>query len=281
MNSTSAQDARALARAAVRNSLPAQRWQANEAFTRTLCRELEQHRFARHPLIGEMGHGPVPFDWLRNFYLDTVQAVSGPFMEYVLQAVVNCSQVQDQVGLRGVAAARFLMSINAMDELGFEPGSADGGFLGDPARAHAVQLFDTMEQMGITQEDVRDHGASPPARAMAAMLERNRHDHLRLAVVLAAYESTLAPWSGAWAEATRNATSVDVDRGYHAIHVEDEHGDAVDDEHSEDSWHIVRQALGPGREAEVRALALELMDVCATYVDYQQGLLREAAVAQD
>lgn len=280
MNVSLTPDARSLARVAVRASLPAERWSANEAFTRALCEELEQHRFARHPLIAEMSAGHVDPDWLRNFYLDTVHAVSGRFMEYVLQAVVNCSQAETQVGLRGVAAARFLMQINAIDELGFTPGSADGGFCGDPAKAHVAQLYDVLEQMGISEAQVRGHAASAPARAMAEVLEANRHDHLRLATLLAAYESTLAAWSNAWADATRAATTVDVDEGYHAIHVEDEHGDAVDDDHSEDSWHVVRQALTTQRQDEVRELALHLMDTCAAYADHQHGLMRETAVAR-
>lgn len=277
MTAVQAQDARALARAAVRASLPADQWASNEAFTRELLAELAQHPFARHPLIAEMNAGRVTRGWLRNFYLDTVYALSGRFMEYVLQAVVNCSQAQEAVGLRGVAAARFLMQINAVDELGFEPGSLDGGFTGDPAKAHVVQLYDVMQQMGISETEARNHRPSAFAQHMADVLEVNRHDHLRLATLLAAYESTLGPWSGAWAKATQAVTQVDVDNGYHAIHVEDEHGDAVDDDHSEDSWHVVRQALTAPRRAEARQLALHLMDTCATYVDHQLGLLRGEA----
>ena len=273
-------DARARARAAVRASVPPARWAANDDFTRGLCDALRQHRFARHPLLAEMQAGRVDAGWLRGFYLDTVHAVSGRFMDYVLQAVVNCAQLEPDTGLRGVAAARFLVQINAIDELGFKPGALDGAFIGDPADAHAVQLYDTMAQMGMSEAEVRGHRPSPQARAMAGILEDNRHDHLRLAVLLAAYETTLGPWSGAWAQATRAASAVDVDQGYHAIHVEDEHGHAVDDDHSEDSWHLVRQALAPARREEARALALQLMDVCAAYTDHQRALLRQTLLAQ-
>lgn len=274
MGSALALDARTRSRSAVRASLPPEQWTANEAFTRDLVAELQQHPFARHPLVADMNAGRVTSAWLRHFYLDTVYALSGRFIEYVLQAVVNCAQVRERVGQRGVAAARFLMQINAIDELGFEPGDTGGGFKGDPARAHLVQLYDVMKQMGIGEQEADQHRPSPAAQRMYDALEENRHDHLRLATLLAAYESTLSPWSSAWARATRAATAVDVDRGYHAIHVEDEHGSAVDDDHSEDSWHIVRQALTPERRNEVRQLAFDLMDTCAAYADYQHDLLR-------
>jgi hypothetical protein len=277
MTATVSQDARALARAAVRQSLPAAQWQANEEFTRTLLAELQQHRFAQHPLIAEMNAGRGSLKWLRNFYLDTVHALSGRFIDYVLQAAVNCNQIEPAVGLRGVAAARCLMQINAVDELGFTPGAIDDNFIADPAKAHVVQLYDVMEQIDLPEAAVQRHQPSTRSQHVAAVLEVNRYDHLRLALVLAVFESTLNPWTECWAVATKAVTRVNTDEGYHAIHVEDDDGHAVDDDHSEDSWYIVRQALTPARHAEVRHLALHLMDTCAAYADEQLQLLSESA----
>ncbi|RQS14594.1 hypothetical protein DIE07_04725 [Burkholderia sp. Bp9002] len=267
--------ARAAAREAVRTSIPAAEWQRNDAFTRQLVNELHAHPFARHPLIDDMNSGRGNARWLRNFYLDTLHAVSDQFLEYVLQSVLNCAQIEHRVGRRGVTAARFLMQINAIDELGFVPGDDDGNFMGHPAQAHVLQLYDVLEQLDIPEATLRRHQPSAQARATAAMLESNRHDHLRLATVLAAYESTLTPWSECWANVTRALSPINTDTGYHAIHVEDHDGHAVDDDHSEDSWHIVRQALTPDRMDEVRQLALELMDVCTRYMDFQRQQLHD------
>jgi hypothetical protein len=269
--------ARKAARAAVRASVPPGQWAENEAFTCTLVAELLEHPFVRHPLIADMNAGRGNLRWLKNFYLDTVHAVSGRFIDYVLQSVLNCAQIEDSVGRRGVTAARFLMQINAIDELGFKPGQGDDGFLGHPDKAHVLQLYDVLQQIGLPEAVVRAHRPSAPAMAMAQMLEANRHDHLRLATVLAAYESTLTPWSDCWANATRLLTPVKTEQGYHAIHVDDHEGHAVDDDHSEDSWHIVRQALTPARMDQVRRLALQVMDTCQAYVDDQRRLLLNEA----
>ncbi|SDH56340.1 iron-containing redox enzyme family protein [Variovorax sp. OV700] len=266
--------ARTAARNAVRESIADVQWQRNDTFTRELSTELQQHAFVQHPLIAAMNAGEGSLEWLRGFYLDTVHAVSGRFIDYVLQAVLNCAQIEDRIGRRGVTAARFLLQINVIDELGFEPGASVEGFIGNPGKAHVLQLYDVLEQLGISEAMVRAHRASSAAIHMANVLETNRNDHLRLATVLAAYESTLSPWSDCWATATRALSTVDTGRGYHAIHVEDHDGHVVDDDHSEDSWHIVRQALTLERTEEVRHLALHLMDTCQSYVDYQFRLLR-------
>lgn len=266
--------ARTAARNAVRESIADAQWTRNDTFTRELSAELQQHAFVQHPLITAMNAGEGSLEWLRGFYLDTVHAVSGRFIDYVLQAVLNCAQIEDRVGRRGVTAARFLLQINVIDELGFEPGKSVEGFVGNPANAHVLQLYDVLGQLGISEAMVRAHRPSCAAIHMASVLETNRNDHLRLATVLAAYESTLSPWSDCWASATRALSTVDTDRGYHAIHVEDHEGHVVDDDHSEDSWHIVRQAMTSDRTQEVHHLCLHLMDTCRAYVDHQLRLLQ-------
>lgn len=267
MNNTQ-RDARTNARQQISSSIPPARWEANLAFTHELCNVIANHGFVQHPLIAAMNAGNGDLDWLKNFYLDTVHAVSKRFLDYVLQAAVNCSQIEPMVGIRGVNAARFLIQINAIDELGFVPGGAGEDFAGNPENAHSTQLFDVMAKIGISEADFRSYTPSPWSQKVAGLIEQNRHDHLRLASVLAILESSLNPWTACWAKATALATQVDTATGYHAIHTEDDDGHLVDDDHSEDSWFIVRQAIDADRYAEIRLLSQQMLTATSEFADY-------------
>jgi hypothetical protein len=272
-------DARTNARRQIKSSIAPERWDANHAFTARLCGEIAAHPFVRHPLIDAMNAGQGDIDWLKNFYLDAVHAISKRFLDYVLQAAVNCSQIDPVVGIRGVNAARFLLQINIIDELGFIPGGKGEDFIGDPKNAHSSQLFDVMEQLGIGESRFLAHTPSRWSQQVADLIEKNRHDHLRLAAVLAVLESSLNPWTACWARATALLSEVDTATGYHAIHTEDDDGHQVDDDHSEDSWFIVRQAITPDRYAEIQELSQQLLNVLSAFTDHHLTLIAEFSAA--
>ena len=97
---------------------------------------------------------------------------------------------------------------------------------------------------------------------------------LVLAALLAALESSLNPWTACWAKGTALAAGLDTSDGYHSIHTHDDDGHQIDDDHAEDSWCVVRQALTPERYDEIHALVIEMLDVCSTYADYHLELTK-------
>jgi hypothetical protein len=270
-------DARARARDYISRSIREPQWAANLEFTRQLSKEIAAHRFAMHPLIAEMNAGNGSRQWLEYFYLDTVHGLSGRFIEYLLQAMLNCSSLGARLGIGSANAARFLIQINALDELGFVPGALNENFVGDPASSHLMQLYEVMRQIGITEQRVNEHQASDPSRRVASVLECNRNDHLRLALLLAVLEASLNPWTACWARSTALILRLNTSTGYHTVHTGDSDGHLVDDDHSEDSWYVVRQALTPDRYEELRELSAQILEVCSEYADYHLKLLRDGS----
>ncbi|MDU9391291.1 hypothetical protein [Pseudomonas sp. zfem002] len=266
-------DARTQARRAIREALPEGTWLENEAFTRTLADVVQTHRFCRHPLIDAMNTWEIDLTWLKSFYLDTVHAISGRFTDYLVQAMLNCSALQPRLGARAASAARFLLQINTLDELGFVPGDQDGHFCGDPDNGHLNQLLKVIADIGISEGEQASYVASKASDDVARVIDQHRHDHLYLATVLAVLESSLNPWTECWARGTAIATGMDISQGYHAIHTADHDGHLIDDDHSEDSWYIVRQALTAPDHEPIRQLTVEVLDKLERYADYQLGLL--------
>lgn len=266
-------EARAQARQAIRQTLPAELWAQNEAFTRALCAQVQAHGFCTHPLIEAMSTQDIKLDWLKPFYCDTVHAISGRFTDYLMQAMLNCAALQPRLGVAAASASRFLLQINALDELGFVPGDLDGHFCGTPENGHLNQLFKVMADIGISEAAQAAYVASPASDSVAQLIEQYRHDHLYLVTLLAVMESSLNPWTECWARGTAIATGMDTSQGYHAIHTADHDGHLIDDDHCEDSWYIVRQALKLEDHARIEQLAVELLARLERYADYQFGLL--------
>lgn len=262
------------AREIVRNSIDLQAWQQNEAFTRALAEKIRAHRLHHHPIVAAWERGEFTLAGMRFVHAEIRAGFLEVFTESLLRLMQTTAELEVPLGARAKMAARFLILLNVAEELGLKPNAFEGDagesaeFRGHPAYSHYWQLAETLEALGMPEADWRREPPTEEARATRATLEDNHGDHLRLAAILATIETVFMPYYGPWA---RNAIAIcpalDIPDGYHTIHVEDETGHFVDDEHSEDSWYIVRQALTPDRYAEIERAVLEALETWAGLMD--------------
>jgi hypothetical protein len=170
--------------------------------------------------------------------------------------------------LVGKIAARFLVALNVLDELGFEPGVVtEGEYAGSPLQSHYLEFEKTLHELGLTDQQISDYVPSDAAVACRRTLENVFGDHTMLALVLAIAETVFVKFAGPWAQNVRKRTAVDTTKGYHAIHVEIG-GSSVDDDHAEDMWLLFRQALEPAHYDRARAKAKEVLDTWTAFLDH-------------
>jgi hypothetical protein len=262
-------DPRSASRNFVRMSIEPALWQRNEQFSRKLEELIVGHRLYRHPIIEMWERNEFSLQSLRYVHLEVRSAFLEVFMESLLRLMQTTSQLERRLGPKAKIAARFLIQLNVLDELGFVPGGGEGhGFLGHPAKAHYWQLMDTLVALGAPPSTWWDEPMSPEAQETRGLIEAQHDDHLRLASLLATIETVFIPFYGPWAANTvRVCPIVNTASDYHRVHIEDEEGHSVDDDHSEDSWYIVRQALTEDRYEEIERLVGEALDVWAALMD--------------
>jgi hypothetical protein len=261
-------DPRKVGREAIRQSVPAELWLENEKFSRNLLRSVTTHSINRHPIIGQLETGKHELAAQRFFHLEFGHAFAQGFTDTLIQAMLTSVQLEPRLGALGKMSARFLLQLNVLDEMGFQPQAESGAdYAGNPYLSHYLQFDATLRQLGITRED---HARFVPSEAAAAC----RHtftghfpDHAPLTCVLAISETVFTNFCGPWAKSVGKSTNIDVTQGYHSIHVQHE-GKFIDDDHAEDAWYVFMQAITPDRYDELHAKALSWLDTWEQFLNH-------------
>jgi hypothetical protein len=268
---------REASRQIVRESVDAQAWHANEAFTRKLEGMIQASRLFNHPVIASWSRKEFTLASMAIVHSEVRAGFAEHFGDALIHLMQTTTTLERRLGPKAKMAARFLIQLNVLEELGYKPTPlGKAGFCGHPGFSHYWQLVETLTALGEPESTWASYVPSPEAHAAAATLRGNFDDHLRLAVVLAGIETAFIPYYGPWADNTIAVCQTDISGGYHSIHVEDDAGTVVDHDHSEDSWYIVRQAVTPDRYAEIEALLADTLEVWARFIDMLSVKDREA-----
>ena len=257
------------ARAAIQSSVPADQWKKNKAFSDEVKSMIMSHRLIEHPLIKSMNDVKMPAAIAKITHLEFGVAFAQVFTDSIVRAMYECSSLEKRFGHLAKVSARFLLELNLLDELGFQPGDKDAGeYLGDPMKAHYVEFVATVRKIGVTDEERTNYKASAAAIACRKSFEDQYSDYVLLTGVLAVAEQVFTKFAGPWARNTSMASGLDVSSGYHAIHVEDDDGEFLDDYHSEDSWFLFSQAMDPSRNEELKKKIVAWLDTWASFCDH-------------
>lgn len=254
-------------RQAIQSSVPPEIWQANERFSKDLLRQVETHPIARHPLIALLDQGIPDLEAQRYFHLEFRHAFAQIFTDLVIHAMASTSQLEQRLGALGKVSARFLLQLNLLDELGFQPQVNAGDYAGSPFKAHYLEFDATLRELGLAPADLARFVPSAEADACRRTFSDNYGDHCLLTCVLAVSETVFTRFAGAWAKSVGKRTGIDVSQGYHSIHVEHD-GSSIDDDHSEDAWYVFRQAVTPDRYDDVLVKTNEWLDTWAAFLDH-------------
>ncbi|CAI1850307.1 Uncharacterised protein [Serratia plymuthica] len=244
--------ARQLGRDAIAATVEKNNYQRNHKFAKRLIDRVESHPLMRNPILSKMNSGEFDLNQMKVFHLEFYHAFAQVFTDAVIEALSSAKQLEGRLGARAKMAARFLLQINLLDELGFHPGTgSDGSYNGQPALAHYVQFFNTIEQLGMSEDEVKAWLPMSSSVACRATFENAYGDYPQLVALLAVAETVFHDFATPWAKSVDVATDIDVSRGYHSIHVETETGESIEDGHSEDAWILFCQAITEDRFEEM------------------------------
>lgn len=244
--------ARQLGRDAIAATVENNNYQRNNKFAKRLIDRVESHPLMRNPILSKMNSGEFGLNQMKVFHLEFYHAFAQVFTDAVIEALSSAKQLEGRLGARAKMAARFLLQINLLDELGFHPGTgSDGSYNGQPALAHYVQFFNTIEQLGMSEDEVKTWLPMSSSVACRATFENAYGDYPQLVALLAVAETVFHDFATPWAKSVDVATDIDVSHGYHSIHVETETGESIEDGHSEDAWILFCQAITEDRFDEM------------------------------
>lgn len=257
-------------RKAIQSTIEPSLWNKNVEFSLQMKTMIEKHKLCRHPLIGLLSTEKLNVEATKLIHFEFSYAFAEIFTDSVIQTMVTASQLERRIGPLGKVSARFLLELNLMDELGFMPKANSKNsedYCGNPLLAHYAQFNETIEEIGSSHNEMMDYKPSAAAEDARKTFTENYGNHVMLTSVLAVAEAVFTLFAGPWAKSVGMSTSVDVSRGYHKIHVENESGEFLDDYHSEDTWYLFRQAIQEADYAVVKENIETWLDVWYDFAD--------------
>jgi hypothetical protein len=252
---------RDVGRATVEKSVPADIWKQNVAFAQELKDMIDEHPLKSHPIKALLMQATLTVDITRYMHLEFASAFAQVFTDSLVQAMSTSAQLEPRLGPLGKMSSRFLLQLNLLDELGFEPApKPNKDYWGNPMKSHYIQFHDTLRDLDTTPEQLKAFRPSDAALKSRRTFTDYFNDHVMLTCVLACAETLFAEFASPWADSVKRSTNIDTSKGYHKIHVEND-GHFIDDDHSEDSWYLFRQAVTPEHYAQIRKSVAEWLEI--------------------
>jgi len=252
-------NARTTSYSIVEDSVPKELWVENAALAEELMAMIGNHPLMKHPIAERMSEGGFDAEGLRYFHLEYRYAFAQPFTTALSQAMVLAAGLEDRLGAIGPISARFLFTLNMLDELGYR--AVGGEFGGTPLDSHYMRLQGIFDQLGVDAAARRDYVPTEAAAACRGIVEENYGDYLRLTAALALIETIAPPFMGAVLDNLQVQQSEGKDPDYYEEHAEG------DDVHARDSWIALTQALTLDRHDEIRAAVKDWLDRILSLAD--------------
>lgn len=252
------QTARKLLKDSVANDL----WLKNQQFV-TRCRErLQRHPIAEHSIIPALNRGCFGLDAMQKIHLDYRHAIVQIFTDALLMAQVQSCQLERKLAPGTKMYARFLLTLNTLDEFGFKPGIDENGYYrGNPLEAHYPLYERVLDGLGVSIKERSTYVYSPQADRVRAFLENAYVDFASVVALLAVAERVVVLFSAPLRENAK-VVGIETGNGYYLNHgaSNDVQAEADDDTHEDDLWYVLMQAISPDEHERIA-------DLCECYSD--------------
>jgi pyrroloquinoline quinone (PQQ) biosynthesis protein C len=266
---------------AMRDSVLPEQWERNAKFTESLRRKIKDHAIRSHPAIEALEKGQFSINAIRQIHLEYRHAIVQLFTDALLMAQVQARQLEPRLRAGSKMAPRFLLTLNILDEFGFEAGlDSSGYYRGNPALAHYPLFENVLNDLGIDQHQREKYAPSKFARDLHDFLQKSFDDYSTVVALLAAAEEQVIIFSPALRSAT-SQVGVGVDRGYYHVHGTSEHENtnAHDDDHEADLWAALNQACTDDAHERLEVAVMTYLDMWYGFWSRQQltgdGCMRE------
>ena len=238
-----------------------QKWDENMHFMQSLIATVKNHKINQHPIVDAMKSCEYSLQEMQTIHME-YRAIVHIFTDALLMAQYQSRKVENVMKPGSKAYARFLLTLNTLDEFGFyykigEPCY----FQGTPQRSHLILFENLMTDMRITDHDRQQFVPSKVTQKLKSYFLAAYDDYPLLLTLLAVAEEIVMIFSPVMRDNT-GALGVPVEAGYYQVHgvSDDEENDACDDFHQNDLWLILAQGAG-GYDRE------QLLDNTQTFIN--------------
>ncbi|RVU84815.1 hypothetical protein EOL70_11255 [Leucothrix sargassi] len=220
-------------------------WDENMLFVQELINLVKNHRIKNHPIINKLAKNHFSLEEMQTMHMEYREIVH-IFTDALLMAQFQSKRVERVMKPGSKAYARFLLTLNTLDEFGFnykigEPCS----FRGTPQMSHLILFENLMTGLDISDEDRQSFTSSEITEELKEFFLAAYDDYPLLLTLLAIAEEIVMIFSPVMRSNT-GALGVPVETGYYQVHgvSDDADNNACDDFHQNDLWFILAQGAG-------------------------------------
>lgn len=260
---TQSENARTEALNFVKNSLTLDQWNLHQAQIQLLKQSVEQHALFQHPILNQLQSSTLSLHHLKTIHLNYFVAIVKIFTDALSMLIFDAhtleknQNIKTDMRVKAKVYARYLLSLNLIDELGFN--TLDLA-LSSPSKAHLTYFLQLLEALSLDTNDLTQTVSQ--AHRVSDYIASHFHDYQALLLILAITEQQVIVYSEAL---SINVAKFDpkFSSGYYECHgvVGCGHSLANDDNHEDDIWMLLTQALDTSRADELSAITHEFLDI--------------------
>lgn len=246
-------------------------WQANEHFVEQLKQQIAQHPLTSNPMIEVLNSGSLSAEAVKTIHLEYRYAIVQIFTDALLMAQYQTRQLEPRLKAGSKMIARFLLTLNILDEFGFQPGvSASGYYQGNPEYAHYPLFESVLDELEISSEVREQYQPSQIAIDVRDYMEQGYAAYADVLALLAVAEQQVILYSPPLRHATRGV-GLNVDHGYYYVHgiSTDSSSLAADDDHEDDLWYTLIQACTPQDYEHINKICLDYCNLWNRFWQHQ------------
>ncbi|OTG82175.1 hypothetical protein [Acinetobacter sp. ANC 4648] len=250
--------------AAIKTSIPADQWDNNLLFLKNLRETIAAHPVSTHPAIQILNSGVLNKEILKQIHLEYRHAIVQIFTDALLMAQFQTKQLEPKLHSGAKMFPRFLLGLNILDEFGFRPGfDKNNYYQGNPIYAHYPLFEDLLTQYGVDESERKAYQPTKISDDVRKYLEGSYNSYIKVLALLAVAEEEVILFSPPLRQATK-AVGIKVDGdGYYHVHgvSSDETAEAADDDHQDDLWYALAQAITVNDYENLSNLCLEYCEL--------------------
>lgn len=272
MTFTKTTQARSDALLFIHQSLPTHQWQYNEVEIHALKNAMLNHSLFQHPILKQMLEQHLTLEHLQKIHIHYFHAIVHIFTDALSMLIFQTQQLDHAINLKAESRhiakiyARYLLSLNLIDELGFNSAKLEKS---SPNKSHLVYFTQLIEQLDISS----DSTPCAEAQHIRDFIKNHYNEYSHLLLILACTEKQVIYFSQALSQ---NLYKYDPKycQGYYECHGEADHSDrlANDDNHEDDLWCLLTQCYVKQNEQTLTILEQEYLTLWANFWSKMQSM---------
>ena len=229
----------------IQSSIDAEHWTANAQIEQNFKKLIDEHPLFELEILKDLNHQKLTIDQLKVIHINYLHSIVKIFTDALSMLIFQAYSLDTNPNIfpekRVVSKiyARYLLSLNLLDELGFDTIHLNKS---SPAKSHLAYYLQLLKQLDI--DGLQTQSAQQQAYDIAEFIQKNYNNYAALLLILSITEKQVIVFSEALSLnlAKYNA---EFQQGYYSCYgVADEQDHlANDDNHENDLWYLFIQAF--------------------------------------